>query len=279
MSAILVDIFRKQPALEVTRFKLPNAKNYHFSVLEESSGAHGFGGAETAALAQTKAVFEWIERKIYRQFGRDSLASSSGWAAHSSLEKAKLAAEWELLERDALLCSWLKQISPKVLSMELFPAFGKEFPVLQFGHGNGFVILGVVLELDNSRMLISTTAANPVEGLAKLLIDSERAHYLLKAGVSDEVIGAHHEAFCALSPSSLYWLFTGGEGVAYGDLQFSHTSYEAPLWDGSTAWISHATCGELQPLFFGPTASASLNHARLSRLPGQTIHQELHPLL
>lgn len=279
MSSLLVTSLRNRPELEVRRLKFADARAVHFAVSDPATGASGFGGAETAKLAQTKAVFEWIERRVYRQHGNHDVTSSSGWAAHSTAELARANAEDELLERDALLCSWLLKLSPALVGEEFFPAFGRAFPLLRFGSGKGFMILGVVLESDGSRMLVSTTAATEAEGIAKLQIDSERAAYVMRAGVSDEVMKQHHEAFCALSAESLAWLYAGGTGIEYGPVVFTHSSYEVPLWNGSLAHVCHAESSELQDLFYGATSANKLNHNRLAQFGIRELNLELHPLL
>lgn len=270
-----VDIFLTPPSLEVARYRAPEGQYHHIMVTERSTGTSGMGGGLDSTEAQIKATFEWIERKAFRALGR---GTSSGWAAHSSPEAARLNAERELLERDAVLCSWLLRLSPEQLGARPFPAFGASFPLLRFGKGEGFEAIGAVLEAPAGRILISACEASSAEAYAKLLVDSERARWILETGVHGDP-APHHEHFCRMNADSLAWLYTAGTGIDYPRLSFTHELLEAPLWNRSTAWIASASCGELQPLYFGPTRAERLNLPRLRGLSSGPINEELHPLL
>jgi hypothetical protein len=274
MGADTLQLFREKPRLTLARSRPRGARHHHFVVHDAATGASGAGGAADELLAQRKALFEWIERRAFRE--SDS-STSSGWAAHTSADAAERGAALELVERDALLCSWILRVSPRLLGEVHFAAYGRAFPLLQFGAGKDFLILGVVVERPNGRMLLGSACSNREEGELRLEIDAERALTLLdQGGPSAEPFASHHASFCQASAASLAWLTSGGEGLNYGELPFTYQTVRAPLWDGSDAFVSHAECTELQPLYYGETKPTYLNLRRLGSGP---LNLERHPLL
>jgi hypothetical protein len=274
----LIQDFQKPPSLRLAWHRFPGSVHHHCSVRDEISGTMGFGGGATSREAQLKAVFEWIERRSFRQGQSET---SSGWAAHTSPDAARRAAELELVERDAILVSWLLKISPLNLGSFSFPAFKTEFPLLQFGKGKGFLILGALVENEKGRMLISTSCSNLDEGLKKLQIDSERAFHLLETNGIGGALGEHHQSFCGSNGGELAWIFSGGSGLSYEELRFTTKVLEAPLWDGSTAFVANAQSTDLQTLFFGSASLRNLNRLRLRKLRSRRgqLNRARHPIL
>ena len=278
----IFDYFKLPPNLSYTRFLLSNNDSYHYGIIDNGTGFKGFGGDRDETKAQTKAVFELIERTVFKK--KDEGHTSSGWAAHESLILAKESACLELIERDAILCSWLLRISPKIIFTEVFSVFEKEFPILQFGKGNTFFIYGVILEYKNKKMLISTSATSYNEGLKKLRIDSERAFELLldESAIDDKRLLEHHNHFCNLTKKDLEWFYLNGKGLEYKILNFQFDVFEVPLWNGETAWVVKALSKQLQNLFFGPTSDEYLNSLRLSELNKRftsILNRSFHPIL
>jgi len=69
------------------------------------------GEARTANLAMTKAIAELLERATLITHSINTGASrysSNGWASHETMELAREAAIFEVLERDAVLSQWYK---------------------------------------------------------------------------------------------------------------------------------------------------------------------------
>ncbi len=68
------------------------------------------GEASTLDLAKTKAVAELIERTAMWQWCKESdgssIKTSNGWAAHQTMNEAKMNAVFERVERDAVLAQW-----------------------------------------------------------------------------------------------------------------------------------------------------------------------------
>lgn len=100
MASEIFDYFAHEPNLTVFEHRFEHAKHSHFSIRDNSTEIIGFGGASNSKLAQTKSLFELIERTVFRSHGGDEL-SSSGWASHATLEMARKNAKLELIERDA----------------------------------------------------------------------------------------------------------------------------------------------------------------------------------
>ncbi|MGE4107755.1 MAG: YcaO-like family protein [Bacteriovoracia bacterium] len=73
--------------------------------------ASGYGESDFELLALQKSISEAVERCVFKLAKKlnPDLRSSSGWAAHLTPQKARAAAQTELLERDSILLHWLSQ--------------------------------------------------------------------------------------------------------------------------------------------------------------------------
>ena len=275
------DLFKIPPELSLMRYLDDNSSSHHFGVIDRKTGFKGFGGDPDILVAQTKALFELVERTVFKTIADGE--TSSGWAAHSKSEEAKESAKLELIERDAILCSWLLRKSPKIIKKVYFKTFNQEFEILQFGSGENFFVLGVVVEISDSRMLLSTCAASIQVGIVKLLVDSERAFDLLTTpnSISDPKLLMHHNNFCDLAPADLQWLYKDGQGISYSELSFDFRVFKVPLWNGDVAWVVKAKSLDLQKLFYMNKLS-DLNLERLKVLSGSIdikLNESLHPIL
>lgn len=281
----LVSYFTKQPQMQVRNYTYPNVKTYHFSVIDINTGIRGFGGDHCSSVAQTKALFELIERTVYHKYSDERDQSSSGWAAHTNLEQAILNSKFEIIERDAILTSWLSKKSPVVLNEEFFPLFHKTFPVLQFGIGHDFVVLGVLLknESNQSRMFISVCEKDRRAAVEKLKIDSERAFHLLSEPepIDNPILKLHHDSFCKASDAEINWLFCNGSGLMYKSFLFSQRLFEVPLWNKTTAFVSCVKSENLQELFYGKQYYKHILRKRLRSVLNRPyrINRLLHPFL
>lgn len=102
------------------------------------------GEADDQDLAMTKAIAELLERSAlfdWKNRNKGLAISSNGWAAHSTIELAKRAALFELIERDAGLSQWYAGTPFHQISMSDLPTSIKrwwakelsrsEFPILK----------------------------------------------------------------------------------------------------------------------------------------------------
>lgn len=277
------DYFKNSPSLNVNKFFSIESEAFHYGVTDTKTGISGFGGDYGNLNAQKKAVFELIERTVFRFKAKDS-TTSSGWAAHSSIEQAKKNAQFELIERDAILCSWLLKIPPMMVRYVKFTLFSDFFPVLQFGEGKNFFVLGVVLELNKKRIFLSVVSHCIESGIQKLKVDSERAFFILNdsSSIEDSIFSAHHENFCSLSKRQIEWMFLDGKGIKYDFFPTEYCIFEVPLWTTEVAWVVKATSHFLQALYYGNTQKEVINFSRLAELGYHTensLNLETHPFL
>lgn len=64
MSNVL-QLFSTKPELHVKVLNIQNAKHFHVSIQDKCSGYQGYGIDLDFKLAQTKALFELIERSVF----------------------------------------------------------------------------------------------------------------------------------------------------------------------------------------------------------------------
>lgn len=282
-----ITTFSRQPKL-VVRKAVGSAMNFvHVTVTATDLDVMGSGDSKSEHMAQTKATFEMIERFVFRNYGLESV-SSSGWAAHWDLALARAKAENELIERDAVITSWLSKISPVVRSdLRIIGHVDGEGSILQFGYGEHFVVLGTIYKdpISKKRILLSCLEETDELAVEKLSAELERAKLLfnnLEALENSNQLKSHFEGFCSLPEDELDWVFQGGNGIHYDhDFRFEHTVYEVPLWNDETAYVVRAQSGELQELYWGAGGLASINRKRLRRFMTfpYRINRRLHPII
>lgn len=275
------DYFKDEPRFSVFKYNFEGAKYFHFGIRDENTGYSGFGGAIDSATGQTKALFELIERTVFKTLGKKDL-TSSGWAAHSSLDEAKENARFELIERDAILCAWFLRRSPAIVDYLTLDQ-AEQVPILQFGVGKDFHILGIIIENKHSKMLLTTVCKSIAIGREKLKIDSERACGIItdRKAIKDKELSKYHLDFCNLSKADLSWIYSDGSPINYDkDIEFKYSCYSAPLWNNSNAFVVRAKSMELQELYYG-TDLDKLNIKRLKKIdPLTTEYNPLrHPVL
>lgn len=279
------DYFRTKPNLKIMKYSFSDAKAFHIEIMDTKTQIRGFGGDMDPQLAQTKALYELIERTVFHERSVAIENTSSGWSAHQTKENALQGSQFELLERDAILCCWLSKTPPKIVDDIHLPLFKRNFQLLQFAEGADYYVLGFVLECKetNSRMLISTCARTIKLGLSKLEVDAERAFFILSVvnPVENTILKVHHEKFCALNNSDISWIYKGGNGLKNGKFRFDSKIFEVPLWNGSTAYVCNSTSEEIQQLFFGQQGLSNISRKRLRSIMDfpYKLNRVLHPIL
>jgi hypothetical protein len=90
---------------------------------DDGNTATGYGASDFKLLAFEKSIAEAVERIIFRILKNDGSGTktTSGWACHISEARASMAAFIELVERDAILVHWLKEIPMLEVSTVTFP--------------------------------------------------------------------------------------------------------------------------------------------------------------
>lgn len=280
----IFEYFKNEPKLQVLKYSYPFAQNFHFGVVDQNSGVRGFGGDKDSGLAQTKALFELIERTLFRSKKTNSNKTSSGWCAHKTLEEAIQGAHLELLERDAVLCSWILKLPPQKVGTVDLIGFDETYTVLKFGESKDILILGIVVGVKKmkSRMLLSTAARDLKTGVEKLKVDAERAFVLLNDPnpIEDGELLAHHQSFCEMTEAEIQWLYENGDGITYKtEIEFKDETYEVPLWNGTKAFVCKSSSDDLQELYFGQLTEDKINRKRILQLSDKKLNERMHPIL
>ena len=276
--------FQSAPQLAISEFQVAGTVYSHFAIKDLRSGIIGQGDAADRSLAQTKAVFELIERTVFEQFSKGKPINSSGWAAHTSIEAARFAAAKEVCERDAVLISWMLRRSPLIIGELKVELLSRSFPLLKFGTYGPIAVLGAVIETDkNQRMLVSAASDEISDGISKLSAEAERAALILRTRnhLDDSRLQEHHAVFCAANERELSWLYSNGRSEVLRLPGFQYEDFEVPLWDGSTAFVSYARSPELQRLYWGGNHLGQLNRRRLRSAANRPfrLNRMAHPIL
>ena len=151
-------LFENAPSLQLSQFKGDDFKYYHFAVKSETFKTCGYGDGISLEQAQIKATYEFIERVVFKTMGYSS-ESSSGWAAHTSLAEARLNAKNELIERDAVLLSWLAKCSPRLRKDLKLSSFSKTMEILEFSKQKNYVVLGAIVQQASSKVLVAVISS------------------------------------------------------------------------------------------------------------------------
>ena len=279
-----VGTFRNPPQLAVSEIQVPGSVYSHFAVKDLRSGIVGQGDAPSREIAQTKAVFELIERSVFDEAARGKNVNSSGWAAHRTLESAQQGAVKELCERDAIMVTWMLKRSPKTIGELQVKLLNRDFPLFHFATYGTLVVAGTIIEVSSrQRMLISAAGDQIADCIEKLSGEAERAALILqnRDDLHDPKLQVHHLSFCSADQGDLQWLFADGEVEILDLPQFEFQDFEAELWDGTVAYVSHACSSALQRLYWGHSHFSNLNRARLRTSCSRPyrLNRMLHPIL
>lgn len=160
---------------------------YNFSYFDQRNQKPVKGNA--ADFSDKKAVLktwgEFVERQSFRDCVRNgtlSTQTSSGFASHTSIEKAKVSAIAELIERDIFLCCWLTNITAHKISKNEFArrkksakklahlaTLGFEIELGIFGKCMGYYV-GIVAVYSQNRFAIATAAKESIDELIDQLV-------------------------------------------------------------------------------------------------------------
>ena len=277
-----VNDFLKTSNFSVVNICNENDRFYHFKVTSRDFNVSGYGSCETSEGAQTKALFEMIERFVFQKYSYNSDITSSGWAAHSSVDLSRLNAKNELIERDVLMCSWLLRRAPLEVLTEGFDILNSK-AVHVFSKEPNLSIVGSFINLGEKKIYISCCTESIEMSFKKLQRDSERAIKILEKenvfnGNSD--LSKHYRAGLESSSKDVLWLSQSSDGIKIVDFGYEYTDFQVNLWDGSVVWVSKVVNRNLQKLFWGTKFFTHLNRRRLRSIGKYTkINRLLHPFL
>ena len=111
LKALIESVRGIHPHAEITVIEdLFQKELVHFTIAEDKR-KRGFGSDRVSVTAFRKAYSEFVERKTFLSLAHQQ-KTSNGFAVHLNDVLAKENAFYELVERDALLCSWLAKVPP-----------------------------------------------------------------------------------------------------------------------------------------------------------------------
>lgn len=89
----------------------------------------GYGEDNDSIVSLQKSISEGIERIVFRSLKNTVYGSEStnGWAVHVSKEQARLSAQFELLERDAVMVHWLTETPMIEIDPDSLPKIFQDF--------------------------------------------------------------------------------------------------------------------------------------------------------
>ena len=309
--------FLKRPQFSVERVPDAHGIGLHRYVIYRDSPEfgerlRGNGCDFNPDTAVMKAWGELVERYSFRESppaGR-GIQTSSGYAAHATIAKAKAAAVAELVERDALLNSWLlrrsaRKIRPSRL-LALHPFFRRlrrfaeresfEISLGVFGRCMGYTA-GIAVVHRGERIAIATSAKSSRLALCGQLL--KECGLLLNSWLTGERLDSidelpeiptpvdHRRYYLGKGKSTRlrYFVSERGEEAKIPDFAYEVVDLTAanPLASRTGFSVVRAVSSDCQNLWFGRTRIERLNRSRLESYNGCTVDIERvdlspHPL-
>lgn len=276
---------------------------WHYSLTHRPTATRGFGTGRTRRDALVRALGELVERSAYAASEVSRFATSSGIAAHSSVEMASNAACLELIERDILITTWLARAAPVWLNVSEFSEFTRHGLRLDVGvagvSGAVKCVVGALRPAAGSSLpfgfVLAASADKALEvAIEKVVLDSRRAATMLLCRARDGghlfrpvpaaglISGQDHLEYYLdpgngddidwfwrgrTEPATLPELAVWTERIAPGPIDFPPTVVVRARADGA------------QELFFGPTEPQGIAQGRLEHLlPDGPANLKPHPL-
>lgn len=286
---------------------------YNFSYFDQRIQKPVKGNA--ADFSDKKAVLktwgEFVERQSFRECvknGSPSVQTSSGFASHTSAEKAKNSALAELIERDIFLTCWLSntaahqipaaKIKQRVRSFKKLTQLsdlGFEVKLGIFGKCMGQLV-GIVAVYSQNQFAIATAAKTTIEELIDQLVREATVTVSdLRSPVAPTAIP---ELTNDAEPIDHLRFYLNHSGKAFCETWIRGNSEEYRTFPGfsyelkdetndlakETGYVVYqATSVECQNLWFGPTTPAVVNLERIKQVSNKNLSYEdlncaSHPL-
>ena len=286
----------------------------HFHVQSEAAGISGFGSGFSKVTAFTKAYAEYIERATFRGYtgAKSPFTTSSGFAAHTSLEAASEAALGEMVERDAFLCCWLTGRNPYWLQSEeikrvlfsdfdaVYERFSRNALDIRLGivakTGLFYVAIGLIMPASGAQrdfgFVIETAASRNMQDAlfavyqgccrhATLCLNRRKMREQVFTDLTEALIvkPADHLEFYLNPAHTVDWLLgSSAESTALSlpayDIQECQVG--ANIFDLKVVKCIGA---DFQQYFVGSTTEHCINHSRLQREFGEyKLNWRVHPL-
>ena len=290
-------------------------KFYHFSVSMKEHSFVGSGSSESRSLALKIAINECLERNAFLELlKKNEVLNTNGFAAHDSEERARESSVCEVLERDAVLISWLSKRAPFWIEsahlskrvkqhLTLFETKGLEikFGILAIlnkryccvgylkGDSSTDYNFGVTLSSSSSKEL-DIALLSILKDLRKalLIIESRRSNKLpcflndFEKQKFKNSAQYHFEYY--LDPKNypkIAW-FIGNSESYYEESDITISSRRVfpkiiPPW---SFYVFLSSSKNLQNFFLGPFKEENINFERLKRVSSsrRILNKELHYL-
>jgi len=225
---------------EISQGTRPDGFRFHSDIINIEAVLFGrrflvCGEADSADLAMTKAVAELLERAALITWNRlrpENIKSSNGWAAHQTVEAAKQAAIFELLERDAVLGQWYTSTPFLEIELDHLPTSIRnwrneelaksEFPIMRIllsTKGIGPSVTCVLMNKDGFGVSSHATRESLELAIESAIAEACRAAHLflrrafwddsltLQLGVVAEIEPAAHSVYYAYHERLPSWMF------------------------------------------------------------------------
>lgn len=286
---------------------------YVFAYQDQALGKRirgsGFGYSDQIAIV--RAWGEFVERYSFvkRSMNDESIMNSSGFASHTSFEKARQGAVAELVERDVLLCCWLLRIpaverKPLVrinhrqnkktlhelaesgfrVKLGLFGRCMNLFVGIAFVYSDNRIAIATAAKVDEAELhdhlirecasmasdFLSKVAPTPISSLSEIVEPLDHLRFHLEANATEFL---------------KQWLSMTEDLREFPSFDFGleDLTPENPLACSTGYAVVYARSENCQNLWFGPTKKDHINLARLKKvaqreLTYEEINFEPHPL-
>jgi hypothetical protein len=280
---------------------------YHFDLKSKHTGTRGLGCDAKEEIAYLKAQNELIERLVYRfEKTKNPLKSSSGFAAHSTLDNCKLSAFNELLERDLFLTSWFSGSYPNwdlsdmninfeylKEQIDLFKSFDFGLKVGHIGNcGETHCLTAVLFDVKNrfSGLFAASADKNPNTALKKVIMDMRRiGTYLINTiregtPLFSEVVNFtettdHQDYFLHNNRRDLIhnYLNTNGKAIELTPINPSYKRFVLPIEISSRIEVVQCSSPNVQNYFIGTNMEENINFSRLKEVGFLDLTRKVHP--
>jgi hypothetical protein len=288
-----IEIKNIMPTVRPEGFRLSQFAFNAFAKVDESEVLGCGEDMLDETIAREKAISEVIERAVLALTARSlkRKISSNGWAAHTSVEDAALAAVYELIERDSALTHWLtKTPMQKLSNVESLPkAFleqlrRSEFPeiinLVSFDFSGPLVT--TLLRNSSGHVIAGHASGETMENaIASSTIEACRAahHFqrfeyyeetkaMLSGAMPREIAPGMHSLMYAYHEPLPTWIM--GNTVDFSEVRQNWSSTTNAVADivasskfsafsTGSRFVVRAENDALQSVFWGPTEKAILD--------------------
>jgi hypothetical protein len=282
---------------------------HHYEITSNLTSERGTGYDFEKEVAFQKAQSELVERLVLLlvKLKDKSFKTSNGFAAHTTISKAKESAYKELIERDLFLTSWFSGHYPswnldEFLSLD-FNLLNTEISLFeshQLGLKVGYIgktedifcLTAVIYDLKERFGGLFVAAADYDANIAlkKLLMDVRRmGTYILNSITSNRPLYSDNNLlFKAIDHQNYYlnirrlsfiknYINNHGEPIKLSPIHKFYTVFNLPKEISSTMSAVHCNSSDAQNYFIGRDLSQNINISRIKEVGGLDLSRRVHP--